>query len=254
MEAAEGNSGGGAVGEERAASPADHTAAALTAALAAAVLPIWRKAYLSDLIASGRRFAGIGNDRGAEYCFSKVDEALRSAPSAASPETAIVPTQAEPDRPAERVRRHFRLDRIAQAEKVLASHGGRLSGLEKRTYRDRLAKLRQEYSQPSQAGKADTGLLDLRRRLYHRVLKSQKAGLLRQRVPEGARPPRPARISATPGAWQTVTGPYNDRSNLEELLSVVSAADPAWVEEFLELYGDLIALSAMLPAGSVPKK
>jgi hypothetical protein len=78
--------------------------------------------------------------------------------------------------------------------------------------------------------------------------------LLRRRAPEAGRHPKPARISATPAAWQPVTGPYNDRSNLEELLSVLGAADPAWVEEFLELYGDLIALSALLPGGSAPKK
>jgi hypothetical protein len=86
------------------------------------------------------------------------------------------------------------------------------------------------------------------------VLKSQKANLLRKRAPEADRPFRPARLSATPTAWQPVTGPYNDRSNLEELLSLLSAADPAWVEEFLELYGDLIGLSALLPAGSIAKK
>lgn len=263
MEAAEGNPGGGAVSGERGPSPAEAKADALGAALASAVLPSWRKAYLADLIDSGRRFAALGNGRGSEYCLSKVDEALRAAASApvppalpggdsqAGPATAA---PSPPERPAERVRRSLRLDRIAHAEKVLDSHGARLSALEKKTYRDRLGKLRQESTQPSQAGKADAGLLDLRRRLYQRVLKAQKATLIRKRSPEAGLPARPPRPSATPLAWQTVTGPYNDRSNLEELLSVISAADPAWVEEFLELYGELAALSALLPSGAAPKK
>jgi hypothetical protein len=254
MEATEDSKAGASIAEASGTSPADALAAGLATALAAAALPTWRKAYLSNLIASGRRFAGIGNGRGAEYCFSKVDEALRTAPSAAASGRASESQRTGPDRPAERARRQLRDDRIVNAEKVLEAHGARLSGLEKRTYRDRLAKLRLESTEPSHAGKADAGLLDLRRRLYHRVLKSQKATLLRRRAPEAGRHPKPARISATPAAWQPVTGPYNDRSNLEELLSVLGAADPAWVEEFLELYGDLIGLSALLPGGSAPKK
>lgn len=254
MESMEETPGGPALADESEPSPADRKAAEMKMALMAVALPAWRKAYLSELLASGRRFAALGNGRGAEYCFAKVGEALRTAPSAAAPETGSAPRHVESDRPVERARRQLRQERIEQAERVLDSHGARLSGLEKKTYRDRLAKLRAESSQPSQAGKADAGLLDLRRRLYHRVLKSQKATLLRKRAPDAARAHRPARISATPTAWQPVTGPYNDRSNLEELLSVLGAADPAWVEEFLELYGDLIGLSALLPAGTAPKK
>ncbi len=254
MEPMEETPGGPSVAEEREPSPADRKAAELKIALLAAALPAWRKAYLSDLLASGRRFAALGNGRGSEYCFAKVGEALHTAPSAADLGAVPASRLAEPERPVERARRQLRQERIEQAERVLASHGARLSGLEKKTYRDRLAKLRVESSQPSQAGKADAGLLDLRRRLYHRVLKSQKATLLRKRAPDAARAHRPARISATPTAWQPVTGPYNDRSNLEELLSVLGAADPAWVEEFLELYGDLMGLSALLPAGTAPKK
>jgi hypothetical protein len=263
MEAAEENPGGSAIAEGQGPSAAEAKAAALQAALASVVLPAWRKAYLANLIASGRRFASIGNDRGTGYCFSKVDEALRTAASVASDAATEAAARAgspasagsaAPERPAERVRRRMRLDRIAHAEQVLESHGARLSALEKKTYRDRLGKLRLESSEAFLTGKADAGLLDLRRRLYHRVLKSQKATLLRKRSPDGGRPPRPARASATPLAWQAVTGPYNDRSNLEELLSVISAADPAWVEEFLELYGDLAGLSALLPSGTAPKK
>jgi hypothetical protein len=237
MEAAEGMSG-----------PADR----LAQALAEAPWPAWRKAYLSNLIVSGRRFAAAGNARGAEYCFAKVDEALQALPPApsAAPETAPGAAAA----PAEKVRRQWRQDRIEHAARVLDSHGARLSPLEKRTYRERLEKLREDSSQPSQARQADAGLLDLRRRLYQRVLKAQKATLLRKRSPAGARPSPPARVSATPAAWQPVTGPYNDRSNLEELLAVIGAADPAWVEEFLELYGNLAGLAALVSPPSEARK
>jgi len=212
-------------------------------ALTDAVLPAWRKAYLANLIASGERFQAAGNARGADYCFGKVEEALRDLPAAQAAQVSR-----PPDRAADQIRSRWRQDRIGHAEKVLDAHGGRLSPLEKQAYRERLDKLRQDSEQPSQAVRADAGLLDLRRRLYQRVLKSQKVSLLRKRAP--ARPARSARPSATPAAWQAVTGPYNDRSNLEELLTVIGGGDPAWVEGFLELYGGLLGLNALIASAA----
>jgi hypothetical protein len=55
-------------------------------------------------------------------------------------------------------------------------------------------------------------------------------------------------------AWQPITGPYNDRYNLEELLGVIGTADPAWVEEFMELYGGLMALNVLTSPGVSAKK
>ncbi len=262
----EGMSGGldGADAAEALAAPDPSPAERLLQALSAAALPAWRKAYLANLIASGKRFSESGNARGAGYCFAKVEEALRGLPATeASPGSSVPfsrasqasPAQSLPSDPPHRssdgMRSRWREDRLGHAEKVLQTHGGRLSPLEKQSYRERLDKLRQEAGQPSQAGKSDAGLLDLRRRLYQRVLKAQKISLVLKRAPAAARPAQRLRPSATPTAWQPVTGPYNDRSNLEELLSVIGGADPAWVEEFLELYGGLINLNALLnPAAS----
>lgn len=229
-----------------AAPPVASPAESLARDLAAAALPAWRKAYLANLIASGQRFAEAGNARGAGYCFAKVEDGLRGLSAPAASETAPPPPANPPARPSDRMRSRWREDRIGHAEKVLREYGGRLSPLEKKSYGERLDKLRQEAAQPSQAAKSDAGLLDLRRRLYQRVLKAQKVSLVLKRAPAPARPAAILRPSATATAWQTVTGPYNDRSNIEELLSVIGAADPAWVEEFLELYGSLTDLSALL--------
>lgn len=225
---------------------------ALARALTATALPGWRKAYLSNLIASGDRFTAAGNPRGAEYCFAKVEEALPAAAPAAPAESAAPEV---PAAPGDRMRRQWRQDRIQLAEDVLSRHGGRLSSLEQQSYKERLGKLRQASSHPSQAGKADAGLLDLRRRLYQRVLKSQKIALVRKRapVPERAAAPLPV-PQATLAAWQPVIGPYNDRYNLEELLGVIGDADPAWVEEFMELYGGLMALNVLTAPAAPAKK
>ena len=233
----------------------------LAQGLAAAALPSWRKAYLGNLIVSGARFADAGNVRGAEYCFAKVEEALQallpvaiqagvpaSEASASDPASTESGTSSVPARPGDIMRRQWRNDRIKLAEDVLDKHSGRLSSLESQTYRDRLAKLRQTGSQPSQAGKADAGLLDLRRRLYQRVLKSQKISLARKRAPEAERFHPPVPVSATAAAWQPVTGPYNDRYNLEELISLIGGVDPAWVEEFMDLYRGMMGLGALMPA------
>ncbi|MDQ3001995.1 MAG: hypothetical protein M3Y08_12145 [Fibrobacterota bacterium] len=239
----------------------------------------FRKAYLANLLASGKRFQVAGNARGAEYCFAKVEAALQEFASilddedvTASPSAPRVRAKAK-DRPlsaTERVRRQWRLERIKDAETVLVMHGSRLSALENQTYREKLEKLRHSgtaAASPSQSDKADSGLLDLRRRLYSRVLKSQKISLKRQRMPVTlgrlALPPSTpgsARLPVPSGpavrvdtARQPVIGPYNDRFNMEDLLSLIANADAAWVEEFLDLYRGLAGLEGLM-ASLTPKK
>ena len=298
--------------------------------------PAYRKAYLANLVDSGKRFLIAGNARGAEYCFTKVAEGVAAAKGkpteaaqdgedfeaaisqadqsrngsradgssgSASLETSDSGSVPESDSGAgliddegfradarttprqpraartkakERLfRRKWRQERLKDAEAVLNRHGGRLSSLEFQAYRDKLDKLSQSglsARTPAQSDKADAGLLELRRRLYGRVLKSQKMSLKRQRMPMTlarlALPPaaRGSRFpllgaTGTPGAstvpakqsvsgsairvdtaWQPVIGPYNDRYNMEDLLSLIADADAAWVEEFLDLYRGLSGL------------
>jgi hypothetical protein len=229
------------------------TADRLERALADALLPAWRKAYLSQLAAAGRRFSAAGNARGADHCFAKIEEALHKLPIPSAEAQAAGAASASV-RAVDRVRRQWRLDRVMHAEKVLADHGARLSPLENRTYRESLERLRQEADRPSPAANADAGLLDLRRRLYQRVLRAQRLSLARRRAAPSTTISPPVRRTATPSAWQPVTGPYNDRSNLEELLAAVGAIDPAWVEEFLELYGKLDGLNALIGAAGAGKR
>jgi hypothetical protein len=281
-------------------------AAALEGKLSRYPGAVFRKAYLADLLASGKRFQESGNSRGAEYCFAKVEEALRefaaitdeedvaddaldaqagtedsvAAPAPDAPGTTAPKPPKAPSAPrtrakakerplsaTERVRRQWRLERIKDAETVLEKHGGRLSALENKAYREKLEKLRHAgmaANSPSQSDKADSGLLELRRRLYGRVLKSQKISLNRRRMPVTLG--RLALPPATPGArqgsgnlpvptggavrvdtaWQPVIGPYNDRFNMEDLLSLIADADAAWVEEFLDLYRGLAGLQSLM--------
>ncbi|MDB5102797.1 MAG: hypothetical protein JWP91_486 [Fibrobacteres bacterium] len=176
--------------------------------------------------------------------------------------------------PIELIRRKWRTERLKDAEEVLDRHAGRLSSLENRTYREKLDKLRLSglsAATPAQSSRADAGLLELRRRLYNRILKSQKISLTRSRMPVTlgrlALPPsRPGTKSAGPAAlpavvtgvrvdtaWQPVTGPYNDRYNMEDLLGLIAEADAAWVEEFLELYRGLSGLQNLMHS-IAPKK
>lgn len=258
-------------------------AEALTGKLVGYRGPAYRKAYLADLLASGKRFLTAGNSRGADYCFGKVAEAL----AAAETSTGSASGEAEPgDAPApgetdagalplktsapERVRGKLRLGRLADAEKVLARNAGRLSALEGQSFRDRLEKIRQtgsEAANPNQADRADAALLDLRRRLYQRVLRSQKISLVRRRTPvdlaslalppsrSGTRSPEPraavpavraGKVTVATGA-PAVVGPYNDRYNMEDLLGLIAEADAAWVQEFLDLYRGLADLKNLIP-------
>lgn len=214
------------------------------------------------------------------------------APPAAQPRAERAKPKEKPLSPTERFRRQWRLERLKDAENVLLKHGNRLSVLENNSYRDRLEKLRlsgQAAHTSAQSDKADAGLLELRRRLYQRVLKSQQLSLSRQRMPVTlarlALPPahpgsrfgegKPA--FSSPGAsaveaesrkrkslpapnvrvkteWQPATGPYNDRYNIEDVLSLIADADAAWVQEFLDLFRGLAGLQGLANAIAAGKK
>ncbi|GEM_PF-2125266 len=184
--------------------------------------------------------------------------------------------------PTEIFRRNWRQERIKDAEEVLKRHGGRLSSLENQAYKEKLEKLRQtgaDATTPLQSDKADASLMDLRRRLYGRVLKSQKLALSHRRMPmtlarlalppasRGANAPSPNAAPAAPSkqlatgsavrvdaAWQPVIGPYNDRYNMEDLLTLIADADAAWVEEFLDLYRGLSGLQNLVASIASLKK
>jgi hypothetical protein len=195
--------------------------------------------------------------------------------------------------PTEIFRRNWRLDRIKDAETILNRHGARLSALEFSAYREKLDKLREAGLSAStmaastaaaaaKADRLDAGLQDLRTRLYGRVLKSQRLSLRGQRMPmtlarlalapadrstrpsaQPGLPPLPTRVApaTAPGttvrvdpAWQPVIGPYNDRYNMEDLLGLIADADPAWVEEFLDLYRGLSGMQTLMQSIASLKK
>lgn len=215
--------------------------------------------------------AGVGNAR-------RSGEGQRK-PRAKPKERPLTPTEA--------FRRNWRLDRIKDAEAILNKHGARLSALEFKAYREKLEKLREEGSSAAaataaKADRIDAGLQELRTRLYGRVLKSQRLSLRGRCMPmtlarlalapadRSARParesglaPLPTRVSpaTAPGtsvrvdaAWQPVIGPYNDRYNMEDLLGLIAEADPAWVEEFLDLYRGLSGMQTLMQSIASLKK
>jgi hypothetical protein len=197
-----------------------------------------------------------------------------------------------PPTPTEIFRRNWRLDRIKDAETILNRHGARLSALEFGAYREKLDKLREaglsastmaaSTAAAAKADRLDAGLQDLRTRLYGRVLKSQRLSLRGQRMPmtlarlalapadrstrpsaQPGFPPLPTRVApaTAPGttvrvdpAWQPVIGPYNDRYNMEDLLGLIADADPAWVEEFLDLYRGLSGMQTLMQSIASLKK
>lgn len=232
---------------------------ALVGKLAGYPGPAWRRAYLDGLLRSGLDFLENGNRRTAAYCLDKVEAALAAAEAAPAP---AAPTAAAPSSPAkalEEVRARWREDRVKQVESVLEKHGSQLSSLERKAYRDSLIKWTSPEAKARAARVAAPGALvgsaaealfsetrldyalqDLRKRLYGRILKTQKAVLARRR---GGRPAL-ARIHEQHSG---PIGPYNDRQNLEGVLTLLAEADPAWVDEFLELYHGLASLRGLLP-------
>jgi hypothetical protein len=151
----------------------------------------------------------------------------------------------------ERLRADWREERLRKAQDILARHGSRLTTLERKAYLDSLTKWHKAVQDAagspaasSAARRADHALLDLRRRLYGRILKSQKAHIVRLSRPAGSL----ALVQVHEQFPGRPIGPYNDRQNLEGVLNLLAGADPAWVEEFLELYKGLADLKALIPS------
>jgi hypothetical protein len=149
----------------------------------------------------------------------------------------------------ERLRVDWREQRLRQAQDILSRHGSRLTTLERKAYLDSLTKWNKAVQDAagspaasSAARRADHALLDLRRRLYARILKSQKAHIVRLSRPAGS-----LALVQVHEQFPGPIGPYNDRQNLEGVLTLLAGADPAWVEEFLELYQGLSDLQALIP-------
>lgn len=242
-----------------AADPAFARGGELAARLASFRGPAWRKAYLARLLESGRDLLRAGQARSGGHCLDKVEAALHEAGegSPVGDRNAEATPRPSPRRALDDVRSRWREERFRKASEVLERHGRRLTGLERRVYRETLDKwtrssqVTPELSAPSRSGfenRADAALLELRRRLYGRILKTQKADLVRR---SGRRKVAPRVEEVHAGR---PIGPYNDRQNLEGVLALLSEADPAWVEEFLELYRGLAGLQVLSAALQSPKK
>lgn len=195
--------------------------------------PAYRKAYLARLLDSARDFSRAGDAKAAAYCFEKVEAGLAEASAVAS-----VAAETRPEKPFDRVRLRWQGEAVRSVEAVLERHGDRLSTLEKKSFRDRIDRVK-----ASERG--DATLPDLRRRLYTRVLKAQKSGFIGRR--------RSLISELTLASFEGPVGPYNDRLNMQGLLDTVAAADAAWVEEFLDLYRDLAGLRGLSAAAPARK-
>ncbi len=212
--------------------------------------PIYQKAYLSNLLASGSKLFEKGSEASAEYCFNKVAKAINEfdALNLTPAETAESSELESPSKsqsklkrdifaPFEAVKLKWRADRIQSFEKVFEKQASRLSPLEKTLYRDKIDKLNSK----TPKGKIDASLQNLRAQLYRRILKSQKVSLKKKNA-SGIATPNQAQhgLQDLNGSQhQGIIGPYNERYNYAEMLTFLSQADSAWVEEFLELYQGL---------------
>ena len=237
--------------------------------------PTFRKAYLANLMASGSRLSAAGDMRAGAYCFDKVARELLNVGQNQTVTNPGAPASAESEpfhgTPLESLRHQWRKDRLEDAQAVLHQQSGRLSDLENRIYHEKLDRLRsagEKATTKAQSSKVDSSILDLRRQLYKRVLKSQKVSLRRKQMPAStlkgssafsllpmipgskANPastlalPERDESSDTP-VVDTLVGPYNDRYNLGDLLALMAQADAAWVEEFLDLYRGLRDLRSL---------
>ncbi len=227
--------------------------------------PFYQKAYYANLLASGGALFEKGSEATGEYCFNKVANAISefealnftsTSTSASTLDSAEIKNQSKKDifAPFENVKLKWRADRIQSFEKVFEKQSSRLSPLEKKLYRDKIDKLKPqdqdqveglEHPKPAPLkipkGKIDSSLQKLRAQLYRRILKSQKVSLKKKNGSGRSTPNQVQQGLQDLSASQHrgIIGPYNERFNYAEMLTFLSQADSAWVEEFLELYQGL---------------
>ena len=203
-------------------------------ARARAGVPEHRRGWFQSMIRQGREAEGQGRGTLAERCRERIESELASLTS-----VAAASSQGEPGAASSVAVTAFASLATRRGEalrgsvrELLDRHAQKLPAAEREELR---AALQATEADPEGAGEAQVA--GMRRRLVERLLRVSR---YRRRAASfgGWKAASPA-TSSTGAADILPEGPYNDYRALEETLRRVAAANPEWVAEFLDVYGEM---------------
>lgn len=209
-------------------------------------LPWWRSSYAVFLLDRAAEYESVGRSPELAATLQRVEHWLNQQESQVQESRAqqLAPRRKEiPLWSSEHLRGlQTRLRQELQARRHL------IPGPEREALLLRLERV-ERYLSTGQLSEARAELNTVRAAWVRRLTRSYRAW---STVPKMNGPmvvQTPAQRSALAPA-----GPYNSRRNLEDMLSLVGERDPIWVEDFLEVYNDLLQYAERLSDGDKKKK
>lgn len=203
-------------------------------------LPYWRTSYADFLLDRAGEYLAVGREPEAEGVLDRIDHWLFQQESVLRKKHEASHGQ---------VKTHIQLwksdDLTRETERVRANLAARRA-LIPNTERDALSSRLDRIERHTTAGHLDEARSELngvRAAMVRRLTRSYRAwSVAKQQSGPSAFP------STSGTTWTALapSGPYNSRRNLDELLALVGERDPIWVEDFIEVYNDVLQYTERL--------
>jgi len=201
-------------------------------------LPWWRITYVDSLLARAEEYVAVGREPECDGVLDRAEVWMQGQEAKIRTSSA----HAEPV-----AHKSFRLwsaeslqsilDRLRQE---LAARRQMIPGPDREALLVRLDRVEKQLSN-GHLEEAHGELNAIRVTWIRRLTRSYRAWSTMQPTHTGGPTSvRPVRKDLTP------TGPYNSRRNLDDMVALVAERDPIWVEDFLEVFNDLLQYAERL--------
>lgn len=207
-------------------------------------LPYWRTSYADFLLDRAGEYLAVDREPEALGVLERVDRWLSQQESAVRKKTeavhalSIVPI---------RIWKNEDLHRdLARVRETLVVKKALIPGTERDALTSRMDRV-ERHIQSGLPDEARSELNGVRAAVVRRLTRSYRAWSVAKQQTGSSWTPS-TRPDLAP------SGPYNSRRNLEELLSLVGERDPIWVEDFLEVYNDVLQYAERLSDPDKKKK
>jgi hypothetical protein len=201
-------------------------------------MPWWRSSYVEFLLERAAEYVAVGRVAECDGVLARADSWLLEQESK---------IRLSSPHPKQVTHKHFRLFSTESLQTVLdrlhqelITRRQMIPGPDRDALLVRLDRVAKQL-QSGHLDEAHGELNAIRVSWIRRLTRSYRAWTTMQPARSGGQAwVRPQRKDLTP------TGPYNSRRNLEEMVALVGERDPIWVEDFLEVFNDLLQYAERL--------
>jgi len=195
-------------------------------------LPYWRMAFADFMLDRTSDYLVIGREQDAVEMLSRLDRWIEKNQAKASP-------RVHPEAPEIRVWGAPQLSQdVSDVRVTLSDKKALIPVAERDSYARRLDKI-EKWIEEGKLRKAHGEILSVRSGLISRLHRSYRARV-------AVIPHRLGQNFANPNATHSAVGLYNSQRTLDGSFALIGERDPIWVEDFLEIYDNLLKITDRL--------